>query len=112
LPGIDVREGLRRLGGNRALFIELLRDFCETYVDFEIKIGRLLDNGDAGGAYRLVHTMKGTAGNLSAVSIKFAATELEKGIEREDSARLPELTSTFSEAMKQLQRSLGRLDAG
>jgi PAS domain S-box-containing protein len=112
LPGIDVREGLRRLGGNRALFIELLRDFCETYVDFEIKIGRLLDNGDAGGAYRLVHTMKGTAGNLSAVSIKFAATELEKGLEGESSARLPELISTFSEALKQLQRSLGRLDAG
>lgn len=110
LPGIDVREGLRRIEGNPALFIERLQDFCETYVDFEIKIGRLLVDGDTDGASRLVHTMKGTAGNLAAVSIKFAATELEKGLEQEESDRLPELISTFSEAMKQLQRSLERLN--
>lgn len=81
-------------------------------MDSGTEIERLLDNGDSDGVCRLIHTMKGTAGNLSAVSIKFAAAELEKGFKRGDAARLPELISNFSEALKQLQRSLERLDAG
>lgn len=109
LPGIDVREGLHRMGGNQDLFLELLQDFCDTYRDSEEAIRKLLDGKDVEGACRLIHAIKGAAGNLSAVSIKFAAVELEAGLKQPDPARVPELLSSFSEALKQLHRSLERL---
>ena len=67
------------------------------------------DAVDADAARLLVHSLKGTAGNLSAVSIEFAATELEKGLKEQDAARVPELISNFMEALRQLQRSLERV---
>jgi HPt (histidine-containing phosphotransfer) domain-containing protein len=112
LPGIDVSEALHRIGGDQDLYLELLQDFCESNLDVETQLAKLLDSGDMPAACRLAHTIKGTAGNLSAVSIQSAATELEKGLKDDDLDRLPELISNFMEAMKQLQRSLESIETG
>ncbi len=112
IPGVDVREGLKRLGGNQALFSELLLDFCETYAESDKEIRGALSNDDMEAARRLVHNIKGTAGNLSAVSLNFAAAQLEKGLRQGDKNGLPELLNNFRAALKQLQRSLERLGAG
>ena len=60
-------------------------------------------------ARRLAHNIKGTAGNLSAVGLHFATAELEEGIKQGDESRLPELSNNFSQALKQLLRSIGKL---
>jgi len=57
-----------------------------------------------------VHTIKGTAGNLSAVSVSFSAAELEKTLAQPESENLPELLGNFSESLRQLQRSLDRME--
>lgn len=110
LPGVDVRAGLQRLGGNQALYLELLQDFCNTYGEPEEEIRRLLAKDNPDGARRLVHTIKGTAGNLSAVSVSFSAAELEKTLAQPESENLPELLGNFSESLRQLQRSLDRME--
>ena len=110
LPGVDVQAGMNRLGGNQALYLELLEDFCKTYGEPEEEIRRLLAEDNTSGAQQLVHTIKGTAGNLSAVSVSFSAAELEKELERSQPDNLPELLGNFSESLRQLQRSLDRME--
>jgi len=112
LPGVDVQAGLHRLGGNQALYLELLKDFCRTYGEPEEKIRRLIAADDTSRARRLVHTIKGTAGNLSVVSVSFSAAELEKGLEQSQPDNLPELLGNFCESLRQLQRSLDRMESG
>jgi len=109
LPGVDVQAGMHRLGGNQALYLELLQDFCNTYGEPENEIRRLIAEDNTGGARQLVHTIKGAAGNLSALSVTYSATELEKALEHPKPDNLPELLGNFSESLRQLQRSLDRL---
>jgi len=77
LPGVDVKEGLARVGGNGSLYMELWVEFSKNYALTTEKITRFLEVGDIEGAKQLVHTVKGVAGNLSAVDIKVAAEHLE-----------------------------------
>jgi len=112
LPGVDVQAGMHRLGGNQALYLELLTDFCNTYEDPEIEFSRLLAAENTGGARQLVHTIKGTASNLSALSVTYSAAELEKALEQSQPDNLPELLGNLSESLRQLQRSLDRLKSG
>jgi len=109
LPGVDVQAGMHRLGGNQALYLELLQDFCNTYGETENEIRRLIAEDNIDGARQLVHTIKGTAGNLSALSVTYSVAELEKALEHPKPDNLPELLGNFSESLRQLQRSLDRL---
>ena len=77
LPGIDIADGLRRVGGNRKLFIKLLVDFANKYGSVTEEIRSLIKVGDLPAAERVAHTVKGTAGNLSATGVQAAAQALE-----------------------------------
>jgi len=77
LPGIDIHDGLGRVGGNRKLYIKLLVDFANKYGSVAEEIGGLIKAGDLPAAERFAHTVKGTAGNLSATGVQAAAQELE-----------------------------------
>jgi CheY-like chemotaxis protein/nitrogen-specific signal transduction histidine kinase/HPt (histidine-containing phosphotransfer) domain-containing protein len=78
-PMIDINEGLERLGGNQAVFMQLLEFFCSTYVDFIPKIKDWIEN-DYELAIREVHGFKGAAGNLSAHPLQAAALKLETAL--------------------------------
>lgn len=61
--GVDVNEALERLGGDKALYEDLLAHFKEGH-----RLENLLkamDNQDAAEAFQVAHALKGTAGNLS-----------------------------------------------
>jgi CheY-like chemotaxis protein len=80
LPGINIADGLGRVGGNRKLYIKLLVDFANKYGAVAEEIESLIKAGDLHAAERLAHTVKGTAGNLSATGVQAAAKELESVI--------------------------------
>ncbi len=80
LPGIDMAAGLGRVGGNRKLYIKLLVDFANKYGSVAEEIAGLIKSGDLRTAERIAHTIKGTAGNLSATGIQAVAQELESVI--------------------------------
>ncbi len=66
LPGINSATALQRLGGDKTLFTKLLRLFYVDYADYGDRIRKALDSGDLERARRLVHSLKGVAGQLSA----------------------------------------------
>jgi CheY-like chemotaxis protein/HPt (histidine-containing phosphotransfer) domain-containing protein len=78
LPGFDLEAGLNRLSGNLGLYRKLLRDFAAKYSDVTLDLRKALDADDLKTAHRLVHNVKGVAGNLSATDLQVAAKEIEK----------------------------------
>ncbi len=101
--GVDVEAFLARLGGNRALLERLLRDFREEFSDAAERVRALLQQGDVGAAKRLVHTIKGTAGNLSATELYRRASVLEKALLcGGDDAVRRDLLDGFSQALDEV----------
>ncbi len=84
IPGIDVPAALKRLMGNRSLFEKLLRDFAVNNSDVIEKIRSEINQGDFNAAQHLVHTLKGTAGNLSIVEVFKISQELENSFRQGD----------------------------
>ena len=115
LPGFDLADGLKRLQGNKKLYRKLLLDFATGYCKAGIEIREALDAPDFDRAHRLVHNLKGLAGNLSAKDLQAAAVNMEKlvkGVDkkappsRQLNLRLAELETVLNQALESVQ-SLG-----
>lgn len=109
LPGIEVREALERMVGNGQLFLEMLKGFALSYRDAGRRIIEALEQGDAEEARRLAHTVKGVAGNISAVDLHMLAGELEQCIKKGESDRYVPLFSGFEHALQIVLESIATL---
>ena len=77
IEGLDVKDGLNRVGGNQNLYLKLLGQFAGQQGPVAGQIATALSQGDAGLAGRLAHTLKGVAGNIGAKSLQAASSHLE-----------------------------------
>ncbi|HUR41614.1 MAG TPA: transporter substrate-binding domain-containing protein [Verrucomicrobiae bacterium] len=77
LDGLDLSEGVKRMGGDRALYRRLLLQFRQHSAGAANDVRVALAAGDRAAARSAVHTLKGVAGNLSAVELYKAAQKLE-----------------------------------
>ena len=78
IAGLDTQDGLSRVGGNRRLYLKLLRQFADQQGPSVEQITEALAEGDVTAAERLSHTLKGVAGNIGARQVQGAAGALEK----------------------------------
>ena len=78
IEGLDTKDGLNRVAGNRKLYLKLLRQFAEQQGPAVTQITDALSKGDLALAERLAHTLKGVAGNIGARPVQTAAGALEK----------------------------------
>lgn len=83
LPKVDTDGGLARCNQNMPLYHRLLLMFLQTYSDFEKSFRAARLAADASAAYRLVHTLRGSAANIGAIEVATAAAELEQGCKLE-----------------------------
>ena len=81
LPGIDLTSALKRIR-NKTLFKKLLVEFSENYASAAQKIREALNARDTESAIRYAHTVKGVAGNFSAMALYEASQTLETAIRR------------------------------
>ncbi len=111
LEGFDLKDGLKRLSGNKAFYRKLLSGFASRYTESATDIRRALDTGNYRQAHSMIHDIKGLAGNLSACSLQSAAAEMEKLIKRatENNPPQPDAVSealvTFETRLDQALRS-------
>ena len=77
IPGLDIADALKRLGGNRKLLKKLLINFADDYSEEPQTIRNALDRGEMEYIRRTAHTIKGVAGNLGADKLSEVAAELE-----------------------------------
>jgi two-component system sensor histidine kinase/response regulator len=85
IDGIDVEAGLRRVVGNKRLYMDLLQRYIEGQADAAQRIRDALKTGDLALAERLAHTLKGLSGNIGAALTQAAAGELERSINDKES---------------------------
>jgi HPt (histidine-containing phosphotransfer) domain-containing protein len=74
---LQVETGLQQLMGDRALYLQILRRFRQRYTDSVSQARAALTAGDAEGAQRTVHTLKGAAGMIGAQQVYALATTIE-----------------------------------
>jgi CheY-like chemotaxis protein/HPt (histidine-containing phosphotransfer) domain-containing protein len=111
LPGILLRDALKRTMGNRELLLELLGDFRQTYAGAAGEIQQALGRADITLARRLAHTVKGVAANLSMPEVFAAARDLEKAIQQNDQDRIAAELDKLGQALKPVIESITSLAA-
>ncbi|WP_051319227.1 response regulator [Chitinimonas koreensis] len=108
LPGLDAREGLRRVAGNRTLYRKLLGQFHDRFGDSAQRIAQWLPQ-DRQAAEREAHSLKGVAANLGATEVQLLAEQVETGLREgePDAALRPRLTR-LGQSLAGLCALLGR----
>lgn len=76
--GFNIRNGLKYMGGDKALYGKVLRDFHLILQEKEEALRDFLKKGDMPGYAIIVHSLKGNARNLGADGLADEAFELEK----------------------------------
>ena len=97
LPGIDAAAALCRLGGNRKLLHELLAVMPQEFGQSLQVLEQTLARRDWAVAERVIHTLKGALGNLSATASHQAAIELETAIRAQALDEIPARLAAFAE---------------
>lgn len=77
LPGLNVKEGLDRVGGSLRLYAKLVRDTVFDFKDISSDLTDLIKKDDISKAKQLVHTLKGVAGNISAQNVYNASKDID-----------------------------------
>ncbi len=80
--GIDLEDGLQRFMGRTSLYLKTLRGFVHYYGPSAERIQDALKVGDGETALRIAHTVKGTAGQISAVALGRAAATLDEALRK------------------------------
>jgi signal transduction histidine kinase/DNA-binding response OmpR family regulator/HPt (histidine-containing phosphotransfer) domain-containing protein len=122
LPGIHVQSGVARMAGNVKSYCRMLKDLLHFGVATTGKMPQLV-TGNMALAIREVHTLKGTAANLSATDLQKVSLEYEMALREiaenrgdvnpsEQAALVVEHYSVLIEnKLTQLESSLVQLDA-
>jgi signal transduction histidine kinase/CheY-like chemotaxis protein/ABC-type amino acid transport substrate-binding protein/HPt (histidine-containing phosphotransfer) domain-containing protein len=77
IQGLEMEEGIARLGGNRKLYKKMLLRFYSEYENSEQVIRTALEENRNEDGVREAHTVKGLGGSLGAGRLSEVARELE-----------------------------------
>ena len=110
-PGLNLAEGLERLGGDWDLYLELLGEYCHAYGDFGNQFKRFKIQGDMAAARRHAHSLKGAAGNLAATDLFLAAQSLEQACRNIDMNAIERHLPAVESALAQVICSRDRMAA-
>ena len=81
LPGVEVAEGVRRVGGSVATYCAILEKFLSSQAHVASDIRYALAAGERGNAQRMAHTLKGLLATLGAEALTPHARELEESLD-------------------------------
>ncbi len=99
LPGVNVAESVRRMGGNVALYCALLDKFRVKERNIATTIREALAADDQKTAERLAHTLRGIAGTLGAKSLQDLAASLENSIHKAEPGEVDSLLARMDQEL-------------
>jgi len=110
LPGIDIKDGLKRVGGSKDFYRKLLLKFADSYHGFEKELRNLLSAGDIETATRNAHSLKGVAGNLGATELFKWAGDLEIVLKDNRVGSLDDNISKVSTTLSEVLESISKFE--
>lgn len=111
LDGFDLVDGLERMLGSPDIYLKFMLKLVEDHGDDARLVRESLASGDRDTAHRLAHTTKGVSGNLSALDLYAAATQLSDAIKRGDE-NLDEDLDTFESELNRAVAAIRSLCNG
>ncbi len=111
LPGIDLRWGLERIGGNKRLFRKLLTEFVTNHGKAIQTVRQRLAQGEYDKARRELHTLKGVAGNIGARTLQYETEQFEQQLAEEVPSNV-KIPRSFLDAFTTLFKGLSILGEG
>lgn len=81
-PGLDVAEGVGRMGGDAQIYRLILQKFAETQTAPVTELRQAHDAGHWEDVHRVVHSFKGVLGNISANDLFHLLQDLEGELRR------------------------------
>ena len=105
LPGVDLPAALRRIGGDSTLLLQLLKIFRRDYLHAAEDVRRALEQDERLAAQKILHSLKGVAGNISATALAEAAAALESALTSQARAGLTPLVETLEERLAEVLQS-------
>jgi len=106
---IDYENALIRIDNDTELYLTILESFkCDHFNDIE-KFNQFIDKRDFDSAIRCVHTLKGVAGNIGAMSLFHVSNKLESCIKDSlDNKTKANIIETCSIQVNETQDVLGQ----
>ncbi len=98
---VDEEGGLRRLGGDREIYNELMELFIDNAGAQMEELETAVTNREADAIEKLAHSIKGAAANLGIMAVQYTAQELEQ-IGREK--RLDEIDIQYQKLVHEMER--------
>jgi signal transduction histidine kinase/DNA-binding response OmpR family regulator/HPt (histidine-containing phosphotransfer) domain-containing protein len=106
IEGVNIQEGLTRVGGNVKLYRGILIKLRDDYAGAGAELAAMLEQGRTEEAERLAHSVKGVAGNVGASGLQGLAGELEAAIKAGDQAAWPARLAAFDQTLAALATAL------
>ncbi|MGU5699080.1 ATP-binding protein [Aeromonas allosaccharophila] len=110
VPGLDVPRGMAVMGGDGALYRNMLQRFWQGQQGFAASFHSAWASDDKVTARRLAHTLKGSASTIGATGVAEQAALLERACEERDDAgvatRLPSLMAELTPLLSGLEAAL------
>jgi len=107
IDGLDMAAALRRVLGNRLLYLSMLRKFVAGQGSAMAETRAAIERDDWDAAERLVHTLKGSCASIGASGLQPLAARLEASIRERQPA--PAVSDCIEELTKPLDEMIGRL---
>lgn len=106
IPGLDIEDGLYRVGHNEDLYKNLLIQFASNKADVLEKVDKALQQQDMVTTGELLHSLKGVAGNIGAKDLANMLAQMEKKLKKK------EIDSEYSSLLASAKHSLRLLIEG
>jgi len=109
LPGINIQAALENVAGNKSRLRKLLIQFGEQFANVTEEMQGILDRGDIEAGQRLVHNLKGVAGNLGATELYYVSEQFEQALKCCASDNFKGLMENFESSACQVFESVALL---
>ncbi|MFK5948288.1 MAG: response regulator [Methylococcales bacterium] len=105
IAGIELKEGLQRVMGNQTLYSKLLTEFPQQYQTLLDSLHTAIAKQQYDLATNLVHTLAGSAGNLSMMPLRSACKSLQKALDQGniDNTALLQVDQQFAQVIESIK---------
>ena len=105
LPGLDVAGGLKRLGCDADGYVDIIHQFCQFFEDYAQKFMEETHAISPETLARDLHSIKGSAANISAMTIHAITSRYETILEKEERCDVRAMAAELEDACRELRHS-------